>query len=235
MLDEAERDGGGALVAAAREQARRRTALCGATARPVALAAAALGVGGLALAGRSGVRRLGGRASPGFAPAGKDLAWSSPAVLAGSPPRRFYSGRDPKRAATIEDLRAMAHRRLPRFVLEYLEGGAEGEACLARNLEALAEWRFTAPLAGRCVASRYLDRAVRPPHGDAGRDRADRPQRHHVGAGRSAARRRRRPKPAFRSRRARCRTRGWSASHRCRGCATGGSSTCSARRRSART
>jgi (S)-mandelate dehydrogenase len=43
---------------------------------------------------------------------------------------------------TIEDLRAMAHRRLPRFVLEYLEGGADGEACLARNLEALAEWRF---------------------------------------------------------------------------------------------
>ncbi len=37
----------------------------------------------------------------------------------------------------------MAHRRLPRFVLEYLEGGADGEACLARNLEALAEWRFT--------------------------------------------------------------------------------------------
>src|SRR4051812_37083175 len=130
MLDEAKRNRGSALVTAAREQggaalryvARRRGA--------VALAAAALGVGGLALAGRSGVRRLGGRTLPGFAPAGKDLAWSSPAVLAGSPPRRFYSGRDPKRAATIEDLRAMAHRRLPRFVLEYLEGGADGEAGL---------------------------------------------------------------------------------------------------------
>src|SRR4051794_26841917 len=142
MLDEAERDRGGALVAAAREQGGAALRYVARRRAPVALAAA-LGIGGLALAGRSGVRRLGGRALPGFAPAGKDLAWSSPAVLAGSPPRRFYSGRDPKRAATIEYLRAMAHCRLPRFVLEYLEGGADGEACLARNLEALAEWLFT--------------------------------------------------------------------------------------------
>ncbi len=58
------------------------------------------------------------------------------------PARRFYDGADPARAVTIEDLRAMAHRRLPRFALEYLEGGAEEEAALARNLAALAEWRF---------------------------------------------------------------------------------------------
>src|SRR3954467_1225057 len=89
MLDEAEaaawEQGGAAL----RYVARRRA--------PVALAAA-LGIGGLALAGRSGVRRLGGRALPGFAPAGKDLAWSSPAGLAGSPPRRVFLGRRPQRA-----------------------------------------------------------------------------------------------------------------------------------------
>ena len=36
----------------------------------------------------------------------------------------------------------MAHRRLPGFVLEYLEGGGEDEAALARNIAALAEWRF---------------------------------------------------------------------------------------------
>lgn len=36
----------------------------------------------------------------------------------------------------------MAHRRLPRFALEYLEGGAEDEASLARNAAALADWRF---------------------------------------------------------------------------------------------
>jgi (S)-mandelate dehydrogenase len=36
----------------------------------------------------------------------------------------------------------MAHRRLPRFALEYLEGGAEEEATLARNAAALEECHF---------------------------------------------------------------------------------------------
>jgi (S)-mandelate dehydrogenase len=144
MLDEADRGSAGAVVVAAQEQTRAAVRYAARRRRPVALAAVALGLGGLTLAGwsRSRTRRLGGRASPGLAPAGKNLAWSSPAVLAGSPPRRFYDGRDPSSAVTIGDLRAMAHRRLPRFVLEYLDGGAEGEACLAHNLEALAEWRF---------------------------------------------------------------------------------------------
>src|SRR3546814_3434639 len=31
---------------------------------------------------------------------------------------------------------------MPRFVLEYLEGGAEDEATLYREREAFAEWRF---------------------------------------------------------------------------------------------
>ena len=68
---------------------------------------------------------------------------SSVAQLAATPRRRYYSGRDPARAVSVEDLRAMAHRRLPRFVLEYLEGGAEEEATLAREREAYAQWRFT--------------------------------------------------------------------------------------------
>jgi (S)-mandelate dehydrogenase len=67
---------------------------------------------------------------------------TSPAVLDGTPRRRLYRGRDPDRAVAIEDLRAMAHRRLPRFALEYLEGGAEEEAALARNRAAFCEWRF---------------------------------------------------------------------------------------------
>ncbi|MGE5269234.1 MAG: alpha-hydroxy acid oxidase [Thiohalocapsa sp.] len=83
-----------------------------------------------------------GRAAPPLAPADRDLAWASPAVLAGNPRRRFYAGRDPAQAVTIEDLRAMAHRRLPGFVLEYLEGGGEDEAAIARNIAALAQWRF---------------------------------------------------------------------------------------------
>lgn len=67
---------------------------------------------------------------------------SSPATLHASPARRFYRGRDPARARTVADLRAMAHRRLPAFALEYLEGGAEDEATLERNLRAFADYRL---------------------------------------------------------------------------------------------
>lgn len=68
---------------------------------------------------------------------------SSVAQLDGSPRRRYYTGANLKRAASIADLRAMAHRRLPRFVLEYLEGGAEDEATLLAERAAYARWRFT--------------------------------------------------------------------------------------------
>ena len=67
----------------------------------------------------------------------------SPAQLNGSPRRRYYTGGALARAITIEGLRAMAHRRMPRFVLEYLEGGAEEEATLAREREAYGDWWFT--------------------------------------------------------------------------------------------
>ena len=67
----------------------------------------------------------------------------SVAQLAHSPRRRYYTGRDLKRAVAIADLRAMAHRRMPRFVLEYLEGGSEEEASLWRDRSAFADWRFT--------------------------------------------------------------------------------------------
>ncbi|HKR86691.1 MAG TPA: alpha-hydroxy acid oxidase [Phenylobacterium sp.] len=64
------------------------------------------------------------------------------AQLGGTPHRRYYTGRNLKRAVAIEDLRAMAHRRTPRFVLEYLEGGAEDEATLLRERTSYADWRF---------------------------------------------------------------------------------------------
>jgi (S)-mandelate dehydrogenase len=47
--------------------------------------------------------------------------------------RRYYTGRDLSRALSIEELRQMARRRLPSFVLEYLESGGEDEVGLARN------------------------------------------------------------------------------------------------------
>jgi (S)-mandelate dehydrogenase len=88
----------------------------------------------------------------------------SVAQLAGSPRRRYYAGPDPARAVTVADLRAGAHRRLPRFVLEYLEGGAEEEATLARERAAYADWRFTprqlVDVSQRSLATTILGRAA---------------------------------------------------------------------------
>lgn len=64
------------------------------------------------------------------------------AQLEGTPLRRYYVGADPSRAVAVADLRAMAHKRLPRFALEYLEGGAEDEATLLAERTAYAAWRF---------------------------------------------------------------------------------------------
>lgn len=64
------------------------------------------------------------------------------ATFAGTPRRRFYTGGTLDRAKAIADLRARTHTLMPRFVLEYLEGGAEDEATLARERAAYAEWRF---------------------------------------------------------------------------------------------
>jgi len=47
--------------------------------------------------------------------------------------RRYYAGRDFRRAANVEELRRVAMRRVPRFVFEYVEGGAEDEISLRRN------------------------------------------------------------------------------------------------------
>ena len=56
--------------------------------------------------------------------------------------RRFNSSRDFRKAITIEELRAIARRRLPAFALEYLEGGAEDEVTLRRNRQAFDRIAF---------------------------------------------------------------------------------------------
>lgn len=53
----------------------------------------------------------------------------------------------PAQAVNIDDLRRLARRRLPRFVFDYIDGGAEDEAGLARNVDA---WR------GLQLVPRYL-------------------------------------------------------------------------------
>ena len=62
-------------------------------------------------------------------------------------------------AVNIEDLRAIAKRRLPRFVFDYLDGGAEDELTLRRNREAFrsASCRDTlVDVARRTVSTRLL-------------------------------------------------------------------------------
>ncbi len=56
-----------------------------------------------------------------------------------------FRGRSLHRALNIADLREMARRRIPGFVFEYAEGGAEDEVSLRGNLEALARLRFVPP------------------------------------------------------------------------------------------
>lgn len=56
--------------------------------------------------------------------------------------RHYYAGTKIQRALDIAELREMAHRRLPGFVLEYLEGGAEDESTLARNRDAFSDYRW---------------------------------------------------------------------------------------------
>jgi (S)-mandelate dehydrogenase len=56
--------------------------------------------------------------------------------------RRLSSSADISRAINVADLREIARRRIPGFVFEYVEGGAEDELTLRRNRAALEAWRL---------------------------------------------------------------------------------------------
>ncbi|MGH8217897.1 MAG: alpha-hydroxy acid oxidase [Steroidobacteraceae bacterium] len=56
--------------------------------------------------------------------------------------RRAFRGSDCARTLNINDLREIARRRLPNFIFEYVEGGAEDEATLRRNRSVLEALRF---------------------------------------------------------------------------------------------
>jgi (S)-mandelate dehydrogenase len=49
---------------------------------------------------------------------------------------------DLKKALSIEDLRAIARKRLPRFVFDYVDGGSEDEVTLHANRESFERLRF---------------------------------------------------------------------------------------------
>lgn len=91
------------------------------------------------LAGVAAAVALARRAHP---PGSEPNRHTQLAQLDGTPLRRYYTGLDPQRAVAVSDLRAMAHKRLPRFALEYLEGGAQDEASMMRERRSFADWRF---------------------------------------------------------------------------------------------
>src|ERR1700726_4684159 len=56
--------------------------------------------------------------------------------------RRPSRNRHIEQALNVADLREIARRRVPGFVFEYVEGGAEDEVTLRGNREALGSLRF---------------------------------------------------------------------------------------------
>ena len=73
--------------------------------------------------------------------------------------RRPFDGRNSASALNIADLREMARRRVPGFAFEYVEGGAEDEATLRHNRQALADLRFV-PQTLVATAARNLETSV---------------------------------------------------------------------------
>ena len=60
----------------------------------------------------------------------------------GTMKRSLYQGRDFRRTRNIDELRLVAKRRLPNFVFEYVDSGAEDEATLRANREVFDQWRL---------------------------------------------------------------------------------------------
>ena len=81
--------------------------------------------------------------------------------------RHPFSGHDISRALYIADLRDIARRRVPGFVFEYVESGAEDEATLRGNREALARLRLLpqtlVDTSGRHLRSTILGRPANAP------------------------------------------------------------------------
>jgi (S)-mandelate dehydrogenase len=67
--------------------------------------------------------------------------------------RKYYSGKDFRRAFSIEELHRVARRCVPNFALEYVEGGSESERTL--------QWNNTALDAIRLVPSTLVDTSSR--------------------------------------------------------------------------
>ncbi len=85
-------------------------------------------------------------------------------VVRFTPPETDPVARRLARAASVEDLRRIARRRLPRGVFDYIDGAAEDERTLAANSRAFAEAEFRPRvlqgIGGADPAGSVLGRAV---------------------------------------------------------------------------
>ena len=81
--------------------------------------------------------------------------------------RRPFDGGDLARALNIADLRAVARRRVPHFVFEYVEGGAEDEASLRCNRSSFEALRLIpqtlVDTSGRHLRTEILGRPAAAP------------------------------------------------------------------------
>jgi len=81
--------------------------------------------------------------------------------------RRPFASRNVARALNIADLRAIARRRVPGFVFEYVESGAEDEVTLTGNCSELGRLRLIPQTlvntSGRHLRSTILGRAANAP------------------------------------------------------------------------
>ncbi|HET9391534.1 MAG TPA: alpha-hydroxy acid oxidase [Steroidobacteraceae bacterium] len=81
--------------------------------------------------------------------------------------RRFPSTLDISRAINVADLREIARRRIPGFIFEYVEGGAEDEVTLRRNRQAFEGLRFVpqtlVSTTGRQQGTKLFGRATSAP------------------------------------------------------------------------
>src|SRR5689334_15721528 len=68
-----------------------------------------------------------------------------------------WTSRSVQNAHSIADLRSLARRRLPKAVLDFIDGGAEDERTLRDNVEAFDEWMLM-PRVAVDVGNRDLKR-----------------------------------------------------------------------------
>jgi (S)-mandelate dehydrogenase len=81
--------------------------------------------------------------------------------------RRYYAGRNFRRAMDIDELRLLAKRRAPQLAFEYLDGGAENETTLRRNREVFDRIHFTprtlVHVSGRTQAVEIFGQRIQSP------------------------------------------------------------------------